>query len=141
MFSSHVSPIAFCFFSPRSCTPSPDPGQVCIHHTRLVQCPPWVQPQDTEDMKVTCRGAHGAARGQRITLDPPSKPLDPDSEPALSQPSASLTCASGMLVSNQVDRKLPPLDLGKSVSGECTCQRGGHCQAQGEVMGFSACIY
>ena len=30
----------FCPFSPRSCAPSTDPGQVRIHHTRLVQCHP-----------------------------------------------------------------------------------------------------
>ena len=43
MFSTYVMFNSFLASDPRDCAPSPDPGGVIIHYTRLVQCHLGVQ--------------------------------------------------------------------------------------------------
>ena len=70
----------FCLFSPRSCTPSPDPGQIHIHHTRLVQCHPGVHSLTGHRGPEGDLGEHGPSQGAENNAGSTLRSLDPDSE-------------------------------------------------------------
>ena len=72
----------FCLFSPRSCTPSPDYGQISIHHTRLAQCHPGVHSLRGHRGPKGDLGEHGPSQGAENNAGSILTLLDPDSEPA-----------------------------------------------------------
>lgn len=118
MFPTYVMFNSFVASDPRDCAPSPDPGGVIIHYTRLVQCHPGVQSSGaTEEVNVIWE-TKGLPKEweQRRTLEPVSNSCILAVSLPLSCPHDNLIC----VVSNHMDKKIVSLDLGEICAyGEC----------------------
>ena len=121
MFSTYVMFNSFLASDPRDCAPSPDPGGVIIHYTRLVQCNLGVQSfwsHRRADCDLGDQSPPPPPREweKRRTLEPASYSCILAMSLLLSHPHASLIC----VVSNQVDKKIVSLDIGEICAhGEC----------------------